>query len=141
MMNNKKMPHLSTYLPYLSLSDRNREVITKYLSGSVTYSELGREYGVSINRIGYIIRNANLKAETLYKKEHPELEIEIKPKALWEMNEEELWDYTVNEESERFPQFNLSEVNPDPEKEKARITFLKACFELNKESAKEQKRE
>lgn len=43
------------------LNERNKEIIQKYISGDYSQNDLQRIYGISHQRISYILRRASLK--------------------------------------------------------------------------------
>lgn len=51
---------------------RNREIVKTYLEGGVSYADLAKEYGISRQRVGYIVKNNIGLFETIdrYVKEH-----------------------------------------------------------------------
>jgi len=63
-----KEENLGQYLPQVNLTDRDKEIVTGYLEGGVTYRDLGARYDISGERVRQIIERFARKAHHLYKK-------------------------------------------------------------------------
>jgi DNA-directed RNA polymerase sigma subunit (sigma70/sigma32) len=63
-----KEENLAQYLPQVNLSDRDKEIVTTYLEGGVTYRDLGVRYDISGERVRQIIERFARKAHHYYKK-------------------------------------------------------------------------
>ena len=61
---------LERFLPYVNLSDRDREIVGKYLKEKPTYRQLGEMYEISGERVRQIIERFARKAHHYYNKEH-----------------------------------------------------------------------
>ena len=60
---------LIRYLPEVNMTDRDKEIIDRYLNGSTTYKALAEEYGISTERIRQILIKFWRRASGLYNKE------------------------------------------------------------------------
>lgn len=62
-----EIKELLPYMDIVGISDRNKEVVRKYVDGK-SQVELGKEYGISNSRIRDIIVNFRLKVRIFLKK-------------------------------------------------------------------------
>jgi len=60
---------LKDFLPDVNMSDRDKEIVRKYLEGDITKVKLSDEYGVSRERIRQIIEKFARKAHHIYIKQ------------------------------------------------------------------------
>ena len=72
---------LSQYLPEVNMSNRDKEIVQKYLTKKVTYKKLGEIYGISGERVRQIIVKFNRKAHGLSLKRKREADASILRKA------------------------------------------------------------
>lgn len=79
---------------------------------------------------------AKRKINKFYYNDHPQPD-PVKPKSFWEMDDEELWEYVERVEARKFNKWPLDKESSDPKREEARISFLRASFELHKDIARE----
>lgn len=61
--------NLVRFLPYVNMTDRDKEIVRKYLNEKPTYAVLGEAYEISGERIRQILEKFARKAHHLYKKE------------------------------------------------------------------------
>lgn len=59
---------LIKYLPDVNMTDRDKEIVSKYLSDKPSYKELGEAYDISGERIRQIIEKFARKAYHYYRK-------------------------------------------------------------------------
>ncbi len=59
---------LKRFLPDVNISDRDKEIIRRYLNDHETYRQLGDAYEISGERVRQIIERFARKAHHLYKK-------------------------------------------------------------------------
>lgn len=60
--------NLARFLPDVNMTDRDKEIVIKYLADKSTYAALGKAYEISGERIRQIIEKFARKAHHLYKK-------------------------------------------------------------------------
>ena len=60
---------LIRYLPEVNMTDRDKEIVKRYLTTDTTYQELGEEYGISSERVRQLIVKFWRKGSYLYRKE------------------------------------------------------------------------
>ena len=65
---------LSQYLPNINMSDRDKEIVQKYLTQKTTYKKLGEVYGISGERVRQILVKFNRKVRAAYLKKKREEE-------------------------------------------------------------------
>lgn len=141
MSKSKTFP--TEYLPYLSqadISDRDKDIIRKYLTQDYTLKSIGGEYGISAPCVRQLMARAKQKLNRLYYADHPQ-PAPVRHKPFWEMDDEELWEYVVREESAKFKKWPLDKESSDPKREEARMQFLRASFELHKDIARDKREE
>ena len=61
--------NLVRFLPAVNMTDRDKEIVHKYLNEKQTYAALGEAYEISGERIRQILEKFARKAHHLYKKE------------------------------------------------------------------------
>ena len=61
--------NLARFLPDVNMTDRDKEIVRKYLDDKPTYIALGEAYEISGERIRQILEKFARKAHHLYKKE------------------------------------------------------------------------
>lgn len=61
--------NLARFLPDVNMTDRDKEIVRKYLNEKPTYAALGEAYEISGERIRQILEKFARKAHHLYKKE------------------------------------------------------------------------
>lgn len=66
--------NLTNYLPDVNMSDRDKEIVQKYLTQKTTYKKLGEVYGISGERVRQIILRFYKKARGLSLKKKREEE-------------------------------------------------------------------
>ena len=59
---------LNKYLPDVNMTDRDKEIVRKYLDEKPTYAALGEAYEISGERTRQILEKFARKAHHLYKK-------------------------------------------------------------------------
>lgn len=60
--------NLARFLPDVNMTDRDKEIVRKYLDDKPTYAALGEAYEISGERIRQILEKFARKAHHLYKK-------------------------------------------------------------------------
>lgn len=60
--------NLARFLPDVNMTDRDKEIVHKYLNTKPTYATLGETYDISGERIRQIIEKFARKAYHIYKK-------------------------------------------------------------------------
>ena len=60
--------NLAEFLPIVNMTDRDKEIVSKYLSDKPSYKELGEAYDISGECIRQIIEKFARKADHYYKK-------------------------------------------------------------------------
>lgn len=60
---------LARFLSKVNMSDRDKELIERYLVGNITYRELGEHYGITGERVRQLVEKFARKAHHIYKKE------------------------------------------------------------------------
>lgn len=71
-----KEENLAVYLKDVNMTDRDKEIVLKYLQENITYSDLGKSYNITGERIRQIIEKFARKAHYLYSKSHTEVKHE-----------------------------------------------------------------
>lgn len=66
--------NLTNYLPDVNMSDRDKEIVQKYLTQKTTYKKLGEVYGISGERVRQILVKFNKKVQAAYLKKKREEE-------------------------------------------------------------------
>ena len=66
--------NLTNYLPDVNMSDRDKEIVQKYLTQKTTYKKLGEVYGISGERVRQILVKFNRKVRAAYLKKKREEE-------------------------------------------------------------------
>ena len=66
--------NLTNYLPDVNMSDRDKEIVQKYLTQKTTYKKLGEVYGISGERVRQILVKFNRKVRATYLKKKREEE-------------------------------------------------------------------
>ena len=61
--------NLARFLPDVNMTDRDKEIVRKYLDDKPTYAALGEAYEISGERVRQILEKFARKAHHLYKKE------------------------------------------------------------------------
>ncbi len=64
---------LIKFLPIVNMTDRDKEIVSKYLSDKPSYKELGEAYNISGERIRQIIEKFARKAKYYYKKQQKDV--------------------------------------------------------------------
>lgn len=65
--------NLVQFLPIVNMTDRDKEIVSKYLSDKPSYKELGGAYDISGERIRQIIEKFARKANYYYKKQQKDV--------------------------------------------------------------------
>ena len=65
--------NLVQFLPIVNMTDRDKEIVSKYLSDKPSYKELGEAYYISGERIRQIIEKFARKANYYYKKQQKDV--------------------------------------------------------------------
>ena len=65
---------LSQYLPEVNMSNRDKEIVQKYLTQKTTYKKLGEVYGISGERVRQILVKFYRKVRAAYLKKEREEE-------------------------------------------------------------------
>lgn len=60
---------LAQYLPQVNMSDRDKALIKRYLAGNITYRDLGKQYGITGERVRQLVEKFARKAHHIYVKE------------------------------------------------------------------------
>ena len=63
--------NLLEYLERVKMSERNKQIVKIYFSTFPTYDKLGKEYGISGERVRQILVRFSAKSYFLYRKDHP----------------------------------------------------------------------
>ena len=66
--------NLTNYLPDVNMSDRDKEIVQKYLTQKTTYKKLGEVYGISGERVRQILVKFYRKVRAAYLKKEREEE-------------------------------------------------------------------
>lgn len=59
---------LEQYLPYVNMSERDKEIVGLYLNNDVTYQDIGNRYEISGERVRQIIEKFARKAHYFHRK-------------------------------------------------------------------------
>ena len=70
----REKDQLLLYLPEVNMSDRDKQIVQKYLTQKMTYKKLGEVYEISGERVRQIIIKFNKKARGVYLKKKREEE-------------------------------------------------------------------
>lgn len=65
---------LLRYLPDVNMSERDKQIVQKYLTQKTTYKKLGEVYGISGERVRQILVKFNKKVQAAYLKKKREEE-------------------------------------------------------------------
>lgn len=66
--------NLTNYLPDVNMSERDKQIVQKYLTQKTTYKKLGEVYGISGERVRQILVKFNRKVRAAYLKKKREEE-------------------------------------------------------------------
>ena len=66
--------NLINYLPDVNMSERDKQIVQKYLTQKTTYKKLGEVYGISGERVRQILVKFNRKVRAAYLKKKREEE-------------------------------------------------------------------
>lgn len=66
--------NLTNYLPDVNMSERDKQIVQKYLTQKTTYKKLGEVYGISGERVRQILVKFNKKVQAAYLKKKREEE-------------------------------------------------------------------
>lgn len=66
--------NLTNYLPDVNMSDRDKQIVQKYLTQKTTYKKLGEVYGISGERVRQILVKFDRKVRAAYLKKKREEE-------------------------------------------------------------------
>ena len=66
--------NLTNYLPDVNMSERDKQIVQKYLTQKTTYKKLGEVYGISGERVRQILVKFNRKVRATYLKKKREEE-------------------------------------------------------------------
>ncbi len=66
--------NLTNYLPDVNMSERDKQIVQKYLTQKTTYKKLGEVYGISGERVRQILVKFNRKVWAAYLKKKREEE-------------------------------------------------------------------
>lgn len=67
--------NLARFLPDVNMTDRDKEIVRKYLDDKPTYAALGEVYEISGERIRQIIEKFARKANYYYKKQQKDVNL------------------------------------------------------------------
>ena len=67
--------NLARFLPDVNMTDRDKEIVRKYLDEKPTYAALGEVYEISGERIRQIIEKFARKANYYYKKQQKDVNL------------------------------------------------------------------
>lgn len=71
----KEKEQLLLYLPEINMSDRDKQIVQKYMTEKSTYKNIGEMYGISGERVRQILIKFNRKVRAVYSKKKREEEM------------------------------------------------------------------